>query len=74
MYTLYYEDFDGGIRELAQFSDIASAQLFAEEWVGRWGTNEEQMFALNEGLTLQFPDGNVFGDVVSESLTFLHFG
>jgi len=74
MYSLFFEDFDGGVRELGQFVDIASAQLYAEEWVGRWGTNEEEMFELNEGLTMAAPDGCVFGDVVSSAPMFLYRG
>jgi len=74
MYSLFFEDFDGGMRELGQFVDIASAQLYAEEWIGRWGTNEEEMFELNEGLTLMTPCGTVYADVVSETPVVVYRG
>ena len=74
MYTLWFEDYDGGVRELGQFNNIASVQLYAEEWIGRWGTNEEQMFDLNGGLTMEAPDGRVYGDVVSFVPTYLYNG
>ena len=73
MWNLFFEDYYG-IRQLGQFVNLPTAKEFAEEWMCGWATCEDEMFALNEGLTIQAPDGRVFGDVVSESPTFLYIG
>ncbi len=72
MFKLFFED-ENHIREIGDFNSIGEASDYAAEWAGRWTSTEDDMFELAQGLTIETPDGGVYGDVTSQSMSFLYF-